>query len=62
MADVYEFCIRIDRDEEIAPQIIYWRARRVPWKILETLSGKRKARLEEAVARYLRRAVNASQR
>jgi hypothetical protein len=50
--DVHEMRIVIDRKRPLAPQVALYRALDVPWKILEQLSGKRRNRLEEAIARW----------
>lgn len=54
MADVYEYVIRIDRDEDLAPQVAAYRDRGIPWKILVTLTGRKRNRLQEMVDRWTR--------
>jgi hypothetical protein len=55
MADLHRMEIVIDRDADLAPQVIVYRAEGVPWAILERLSGRKKNRLEEAIDRWRKR-------
>lgn len=50
--DVWELRIVIDRKRPLAPQVALYRALDVPWSLLEQLAGRRKNRLEEAIARW----------
>lgn len=54
MPDIHRLEIVIDREADLAPQLVVYRAMGVPWKFLEQLSGRRKNRLEEAIARFER--------
>ncbi len=55
MADIHRMEIVIDRDADLGPQLVVYREAGVPWRILEALSGRRKNRLEEIIARWRRR-------
>lgn len=54
MADIRRLEIVIDREADLGPQLVVYRAMGVPWKFLEELAGRRKNRLEEAIARFER--------
>lgn len=54
MADIHRMEIVIDRDADLAPQVVVYRERGVPWKFLEELSGLPKNRLEERISRWRR--------
>jgi hypothetical protein len=54
MSDIHRLEIVIDRSVDLAPQLVVYRAMGVPWKFLEELTGRRKNRLEEAIARFQR--------
>lgn len=56
MADIHKLIIVIDRDRDLAPQVIVYRQMGVPWKFLEDLSGRRRNRLEELVERFHKQA------
>lgn len=55
MANIHRMEIVIDRDADLEPQIAVYRTAGVPWKFLEELSGVRKNRLEEKLARWRER-------
>lgn len=52
MADLHELRLVVDRDQPLGPQLEKLRAEGVPWKLIERLTGKRKTRLEEYLARW----------
>lgn len=54
MADLHELHLVVDRDAPLGPQVEKLRAEGVPWKLIERLTGKRKTRLEEYLARWRR--------
>jgi hypothetical protein len=54
MPDIHRLEIVIDREADLAPQLVVYRAMGVPWKFLELLTGRRKNRLEEAIVRFER--------
>lgn len=55
MAEVHALHFEVDREQPIAPQVITLRGQRVPWWMIERLTGRKKRRLEEAVARWRER-------
>lgn len=54
MADIHRLEIVIDREADLAPQVIVYRSQGVPWALLERLCGRPKNRLEERIARWRR--------
>lgn len=52
--NVKRLVIVIDRSADFGPQLAVYRAMGVPWKFLEELTGLRKNRLEERLAKWER--------
>lgn len=55
MSTIHRLEIVIDRSADLAPQVIVYRTMGVPWAFLERLTGRRRNRLEEMVARFRKR-------
>lgn len=54
MPDIHRIEIVIDRQADLAPQVVVYRHMGVPWKFIELLAGQKKNRLEEQIARWQR--------